>query len=108
MRSTVDPIESSLFTVKQILDISKSLLSQLESSPDLTANTIKKILVENTISKLVIYIAGPVDFGCGSVLQIQKNIKNTPILYPEDYKIIKKTTHRPREGFISALIGKKV
>lgn len=98
-------IEKGSYKVLQILNISSSLLSQIDSTVEQN-NKIMKCLLEKSIGCFkVAYFIEPIDFGNESEIEILKEIK-TPLILKEDFRVVKRMKYKEDKEFIKRMMNK--
>lgn len=98
-------IRRGVYSVVQHLNISHSLLSQTETEPSDSKNSVYKALLEQNSSHTIAYFADQINFGPNTEIDILHDV-NPPILFQNDYHIIKRATGSHNTKLIQKLLHK--
>lgn len=98
-------VERGIYKVIQHLNISHSLLSQVETEPSHSKNDMHKALLERDLKHTVVYFADQINFGPNAEIRLLHDIK-FPIIFKEDYQIVKKTLNTHNIKLIQKLLHK--
>lgn len=99
-------IKRGPYRVLQVLNISHSLYSQIESQPKEDAGAIRKCLLEGIDAQCIAYFIDPIDFGRGTQIEILKELA-VPLVSKKDFKVLKREEYRHDTKFVSKLIENK-
>lgn len=97
------------YTVIDLLCISNSLLEQMNSEEEHKSSlySVYKSVLESKDYKGVAYLLGEIQVGQSSIIYIHADME-IPLLYKEDYKIVKQTTYSTNKKLIDKLLNKKI
>lgn len=97
------------YTVIDILCVSNSLLEQMNSEEEHKSSlySVYKSVLESKDYKGVAYLLGEIQVGQSSIIYIHADME-IPLLYKEDYKIVKQTTYSTNKKLIDKLLNKKI
>ena len=96
-------IPSGNYKISQVLDISNSLLTQIDSEKEFK-NSILKCLLNSETNQFVGYFVDLSEvLGQNSEIEIFKNLE-MPLIYQKDFKVIKREEYFHNKKFISKLL----
>ncbi|KAI5179408.1 hypothetical protein PAEPH01_2630, partial [Pancytospora epiphaga] len=99
-------VQKGKYKIHQLLDVSHSLMSQLDGIDSFDPNNIYKAVISKKEShtQSVIYILGPIRFGAGSTIEIIRRLA-LPIVTGRDFIVCQSTTMHTNIEFINRLMG---
>lgn len=99
-------IPSGEYKISMLLNVSHSLLSQLDGIPSPRTHDVHKAIVACGDKQLVVYILGPVIFGIGSTIEILHHLV-LPIVTEHDYRLLHQSIPLENTKFINKLLEKE-
>lgn len=94
-----------MYKIIELLNISKSLLSQSEKKDNHPGDVHKAVITDGVETKIVYFLYG-IDAGTESTLEIFDSAMY-PLIYKNDYRIVKQEEYSINEELIKKLLNRK-